>query len=57
VAVVAHAGPIRLVLARAAGRPAGSVSLPAPGSIVWVPDPVVITPSGGPAMPATAALD
>jgi broad specificity phosphatase PhoE len=57
VAVVAHAGPIRLVLARAAGRPAERVSLPAPGSIVWVPDPVAIPPSTAPAMCATAALD
>jgi hypothetical protein len=45
------------VLARAAGRPAERVSLPAPGSIVWVPDPVAIPPSTAPAMCATAALD
>jgi broad specificity phosphatase PhoE len=37
--VVAHAGPLRLVLSIAAGREPYELWLPEPGSIVWVPAP------------------
>lgn len=37
--VVAHAGPLRLVLAIAAGRLPNELWLPEPASIVWVPAP------------------
>jgi broad specificity phosphatase PhoE len=37
--VVAHAGPLRVVLAIAAGRRPSEMWLPQPASIVWVPAP------------------
>jgi broad specificity phosphatase PhoE len=37
--VVAHAGPLRLVLAIAAGRLPNELWLPEPASVVWVPAP------------------
>jgi broad specificity phosphatase PhoE len=37
--VVAHAGPLRIALALAAGRRPAEMWLPAPASIVWVPAP------------------
>ena len=37
--IVAHAGPLRLVLALAAGRLPSDLWLPEPASIVWVPAP------------------
>jgi alpha-ribazole phosphatase len=51
-AVVAHGGPILVVLGRLTERTGAVVGAPAPGSIIWVPGPVG-------AMPAvrTAAVD
>ena len=37
--VVAHAGPLRVVLALTAGRPPDELWLPDPASVVWVPAP------------------
>ena len=47
--VVAHAGPLRLVLAVAAGRQPHDLWLPEPASIVWVPAPVRPVPNDQPA--------
>jgi broad specificity phosphatase PhoE len=52
--VVAHGGPIRLVLARLLDRsPAALVRPPEPGGIVWVPGPGGLVPATDPA-PTTA---
>jgi broad specificity phosphatase PhoE len=44
-AVVAHGGPILVVLARLTERTGAAVGAPAPGSIIWVPGPVGATPA------------
>jgi broad specificity phosphatase PhoE len=46
-AVVAHGGPILVVLARLTERSGLGVGAPAPGSIIWVPGPRGSMPANG----------
>jgi probable phosphoglycerate mutase len=40
VVVVSHAGPLRIAIGLATGRPAGAVELPPPGAVIRLPTPV-----------------
>jgi alpha-ribazole phosphatase len=40
VVVVSHAGPLRIAIGLATGRPAGAVELPPPGAVIRLPAPV-----------------
>jgi broad specificity phosphatase PhoE len=40
VVVVSHAGPLRIAIGLATGRPGGAVELPPPGAVIRLPAPV-----------------
>lgn len=48
VVVVAHAGPLRIALARAFGRPVAELAVPAPGEVTWIDRAVPAVRSIGP---------